>query len=376
MKKLLALLLLAVPALADADTFKLKDGTTVEGMIKSEDNREFVVSIEYSGGTITRQERIAKSNVVEVVRLTAEQVMEHDYAATQRYRLDPQVSFPVEFYNQAISNVFLPFVGQYANSVHVEELTEKIREWELERDLVAGGQARYGGKWVSLAAAAGQTQGDRARRALQQGKGYLAQRWYESAIGQLRAAGQMTNFPEVATEARQQEAEAYRQWVASLEGEQRKLGEELQRAQQEVQAAQGNVQQQQSTLQRLREKAQGFQGMGQSGFELQKANEIKAGEANRAFKEQLMNGIRLQQEQLAKKIADVQARAGTVPSPAAVAAAAPVGTTVDGMPRATSAPLKAPDVLESLVQLVQTYWIAFAGVFLLVVWIIFRSITS
>lgn len=372
---LIVVLAAGLVASASADTFKLKDGSVVEGMIRSEDDREFVITIEYSGGTITRTERLAKSNVVEVVRLTPEQVLEHDYAATQRYRLDPQVSFPVEYYNQAISGVFQPFLERYSNSPHVEELKQKIREWELERDLVAGGQARYGGKWISLAEAAQQSQAERARRMLQQGKTYLASRWFESAIAQLHAAGQMTNVPEVATAARQQEAEAYRRWLAALEAEQQKLGEDFARAQRDVEAAIAAVQQSQTALQRLRSQAQDVQRMGQSGFELQKANEIRAGEANRAFREQLVKAIHLQQEQLAKKIADVRTAAGMVPSPESVASAQTV-TSAEEAARATSAPLKAPDVLQSIVHLIQTYWIAFAGVFLLVVWVIFRSITS
>ena len=365
-----------VAAVAGGDTFKLRDGATVEGMIASESASEYVVDIEYAGGTITRQEHLAKSNVVELVRLTAEQLMEREFAATQRYRLDPQVSFPVEFYSQVISNSFAPFLRKYPGSVHAPEVTGKIQEWELERELVATGQARFGGKWISATEAAKQSQRERVRRLVQQGKGYLAQRWYESAIAQLHAAGRMTDFPELATEARHREVEAYRLWLEALGAEQKKLEEDMQRAQQNTQAAHANVQQRQTALQHLRSQAKNVHPMGQSGFELQKSSEISSSEADVTFKQQVIENIRVQQEQLAKKIADVQARAGTVSPPAAVAVSSPTTVAIDGTPRATAAPLKAPDVLETIVHLVKTYWIAFTGVFLLVVWGILRSLTN
>lgn len=386
MKKLLLLTVLVAPALASGDTLKLKDGTTMDGIIRSEDDREYVVAIEYAGGTITREERVAKSNVVEVVRFTPEQLMQREYEKTQRYRLDPQTSYQPDFYNQTISNVFVAFLRQYTNSPYTQELTKTIQDWELERDLVASGQALYGGKWISAAEAAKQSRRNRAQRLLRQGIAYLAQNGYESAVAQFHVAGQMTDVADVSAEARRQEAAAYKGWLDELGREQQQLNDELQRASQSTAEAPPEPAKPKTLRSHLRAPKPDYK-LGDGEFQLKKPDGNNAMSAAATFNETIINNLHVQQDALAKKIADVQARAGQVPGalpaggatagPATASSAQPATiTSVEEAQRATTAPMKAPDVLEALVKLCKNYWAAGVVAALVVLWVLLRAMNN
>lgn len=385
MKKWLLLMLVVVPALVRGDTLKLKDGTTVEGIIQSEDDRDYVVTIEYAGGTITREDRVAKSNVVDVVRFTPEQLLQRDYETTQRYRLDPQTSYPLAQYSETISNVFVAFLQKHPDSPYSAELTQKIRDWQLERDLVASGQTLLDGKWMSAADAAKIGRRTWAQSALRQGNAYLAQGGYESAVAKLHAVGQMTDVADLAGEARQREAAAYKTWLDQLTAQQQQLNNEIQRA---GQAAQQPGQQSSSITQTLRSRLYAptpDHQLGDDAFVMKKPEGVNALPAPQTMSESHVNNLRSQLDALAQKIAEVQARASKVgvASSASTPSAASTTTASSGQPatvgsveeaqRATAGSVKATDVLDKIVAMSKEYWIVGVGAGLLILWFAVRA---
>lgn len=387
------MLALVLPIAARADTFKLADGTTVEGALASETEHEYVVKIEYAGGTITREERIAKSNVVEIVRLTPEQAMERAWTAIHKYRLDPLSSFTVSQYNQTISNAFLPFLRQYPDSPHATELKQTISEWETERDLVAAGQARYADQWLPAERARKLLRRDYAQRELRLGEDLLARDSFERAIQHLHAAAQITDAPEIANEAREREAYAYKLWLLDLGRLQQELNDDLAEASQPPAASPSAPKL--TRPKPLRSHFPSWKGerklgqdspadvksLGQSA----QADAAKASDA--AFREYTIKMIHQQQDELAKKIADVQARAAqvgpaipvttTAAAPGALPSASPATvSTAEEAQQSASTPAKAPEVTQSIAGLVKKYWIPFAGIFGIVIWLIYRSVSS
>ena len=145
---------LAVMSAAWADQVKLKDGTVLDGTILAEDDKQITIEVAFGSGTITRQELVDKSNVVEIVRLTpeqkAEQQMTRDYEKAKKNQLDPATNYPLAAYDPVINDVFRKYLAQYTNSPYQQEITGWIAQWEAERDMVASGQRKYRGQWMSL----------------------------------------------------------------------------------------------------------------------------------------------------------------------------------------------------------------------------------
>jgi hypothetical protein len=95
------------PADTWADTVVMLDGSKVEGTIMAEDEKSITIEAAFAGGAIVQKKVIDKSTVKEVVRLTeaqrAAQSRERDFAAVNRYQLNPASSFSVEEYDRAAS---------------------------------------------------------------------------------------------------------------------------------------------------------------------------------------------------------------------------------------------------------------------------------
>ncbi len=228
------LLAVALGIAAHADTVKLKNGTVLEGTIVAEDDNQITIEVEYAGGTITRTETINKSGVAEVKRLTEE---EKAYQVVQKYELNPARSFPLARYDQAINDVFRPFVTRFPDSPHREEVMGKIVLWEAERAQVAAGRAKYRGEWMAAAEAFKLAEQERVEQLLQQGRTLLEQSRYEQAIQQFRAAVSMVKRPDLLIEIRHLQAEAYKLWLESLDRQRQKLTKDVEVYQQEADRA-------------------------------------------------------------------------------------------------------------------------------------------
>lgn len=211
-----------------ADVLKLKDGTTVEGNIVSETDTEIVVEKVYGSGSITSKDTILKSTVAEVVRDTpaekARQAMEQAYATTQRYKLDPQKSFTKEYYEQVIEGSLRKFIVEYSDSPYAKEVAEKIAAWETERDKVAGGQAKVGGRWMDTEEAKDLLAQEQAQTLVQQARSLMAVQRFADAAQRLEQAVAGDSLSASAAVAKRTQKECYQSWYRWL-GEQQKLWE-------------------------------------------------------------------------------------------------------------------------------------------------------
>ena len=117
---LAAVALAAVPGCAD--TLALKDGTVLDGDIIAEDDSSVSIHLEFAHGTITETRHVNKADIARIVRSTPEQraaeLTKRDYESLERYRLDPNTSYRLHYYDAVISNVFRKFLAQYPNSIY------------------------------------------------------------------------------------------------------------------------------------------------------------------------------------------------------------------------------------------------------------------
>ena len=117
---------------ARADTIKLKDGTSLEGAITAEDNSTVSILLEFARGTISQTRQINKTDIAGITRWTAAQRTEwettRDYEALQKYQLNPVNSYPTEYYDQIISNVFHAFLAKHSDSPVTSNVNARIVE--------------------------------------------------------------------------------------------------------------------------------------------------------------------------------------------------------------------------------------------------------
>jgi hypothetical protein len=373
-RRLVVLAVVCVAASALADLVKLKDGAVLDGTILAEDDKHITVEVELAQGSITKQEMVDKSNVVEIVRLTPEQKAERqmvrDYEKAKRYQLDPASSYPLATYDQVISSVFRKFLTQYTNSPHQQEIAVTITQWEAEREIVASGQAKYHGKWLAAAEAAKLVEQDRAKRLLQQGQGMLSKHRYDEAIKQFHALSQTGKDPQLVAEAHRLEAESYQRWLESLDREQQRINEEIQSSEERAAKAQSAKENAQANS--AKASGSNVRRMGVDGFSF---------EAARAESEAKI--AQNQAEQLRKELASVQQLASDLRTRAAGAAAGP-GPTALTAAQATSpqtaeqhatAANDGTAMLNGVVDWIKQKWIFIAGGLLIGLWLIARLFT-
>jgi hypothetical protein len=362
-------LCLFVAACGRADTVTLKDGTVIEGMIVSETDAEFVLKIEYAGGTISREQRVAKADVLELARATDEELMERAYEETRRHQLDPMTSLAPEVYDQTITNIFLAFLRRYTNSAHTQELTEKIEQWQAERDRVAAGEVRYRGEWLSGNEAAKAMNKARLTRQIQQARMLMSQRQYEQAIAQFHAASLSPDDAGLAAEARRLEGEACQTWVNVLTRQQQEAQQLVAQAEERVSSARQELERKQKILAHTQEVAKETRVLGQDGFFLQQTMDIKKAEASVQFAEQLLTKAREQEEAVTLRLAKIQGDAGNVqPLPTET-----IELTAAPEPTESARSLKSPDVLSNLTEMAQNYWLVAVAAVGLILWFLWRA---
>src|SRR5262245_3222491 len=87
---------------AVADTVRLKDGTVCDGDILSETDQQIVVRFTYGSSKISGTRTIKKTDVLEIIRLTAEQKrtqqMQQEFDELKEYQLRPDTSYTIEYY--------------------------------------------------------------------------------------------------------------------------------------------------------------------------------------------------------------------------------------------------------------------------------------
>lgn len=208
----------------------LKNGAQVQGTLLEQADESVTIEEEFAGGTITQTTTIPRTNIAELVTLseaeTAARAQQRAYDNLQRYQLSPSTSYSAEYYLQVIDNVFRPFLEAYPDSAHAGEVAEKIVQWQAEYRQVAGGKAKYQGRWMDAEAARQQLADQHGTELMRQARTLLSRGAYDQAIEKVRYVN--------TGEARELIADAYRRWLAALDAERDKAGSARQRALEQI----------------------------------------------------------------------------------------------------------------------------------------------
>lgn len=374
---------------AHADTIKLKDGTVLEGDITAEDEAMLSVYLEFSSGTITQTRLIKKADIAEVIRWTpaqrAQWQAKRDYENLERYRLTPERSYKVGYYDQIINDVFRKFLSQHPDSPHAASVTERIIEWRVERDMVAAGKAKFHGQWLPAPEAARLAERERGQQLLQQGRSLISQGELESAIQRLQPILSMSAQTDLVAQAESLLAPAYQQVMAGLDRQRQQLESEVSTTQQRVDQAQRAVNDAEASLKqamnggsslgglsRDAQSAPAYQAMGSGS---QPTALAQAAVANaRSDLNSALNHLELVQSQLAavvQKVTALQSRPpATRPS---VSTGEPQASANQPKPPApTSLTADSPDILVGIITWLKKYWPIIAGAGVVIVFVLSR----
>jgi hypothetical protein len=219
-------------------TIKLKDGALREGPILAEDDQKITIDAQFANGTITRKDTIRKVDIEIIARLDeserAQRLATMAYHGLGQYQLDPQNTSPLSYYDKVLNEIFKPFLTRYPNTAEANLLTNRITEWQAERDKVASGQAKRHGQWMAAAEAEKLEQTERVQQVLQETQALVAQGRFKLASDKLAPYCKTSQPPELATESRRLQAEIYRLWISSLETQQQQLNKDIQVAKERV----------------------------------------------------------------------------------------------------------------------------------------------
>ncbi|MBM3861951.1 MAG: hypothetical protein FJ395_20190 [Verrucomicrobia bacterium] len=222
MRYLALFLCIAVGVLAD--TLKLNNGTMVVGNIIAETDTEYIVERSLAGGTIKTKDSIRKSDVASVVRVTPEEkaavAMKEAYDALKRYQLDPNNSYAKDYYDQVLNGSFHKFLADYPDSSHAAELRERIAAWEAERDKVASGKMKVGGRWVEAVEVG-------LQQVVAQAQAYATQGKFQDAI-QLLQPFRNAKETAIAEEASRKAQQIQGMWQKYLDTRVRNIASEIQ----------------------------------------------------------------------------------------------------------------------------------------------------
>ncbi len=140
---LLCLLVTALPS--TADTFQLKDGTTVEGTIVSDTGDTYVLDVQVTK-TIRDERRILKADVVKVTR---EEPDAKAFEGISKLVPSPDLLSADEY---AVNIAAIEkFIKAYPTSSHLKDARKMLDTLKAEANKVAGGGMKIDGKIVSAA---------------------------------------------------------------------------------------------------------------------------------------------------------------------------------------------------------------------------------
>lgn len=143
--KTLHLLLLA-PALlgiAAADTFRMRDGSNLEGIIISETDDTYVAMIQVTP-TIRDQRNIAKKDVLEIV---TEKADEKEFVALTKLVPTPDLLTAEDY--AARTKSLEEFVKRHPDTSHKAEVDSMIKTLEAEAEVIREGGVKWKGKLIT-----------------------------------------------------------------------------------------------------------------------------------------------------------------------------------------------------------------------------------
>ena len=340
----------AAAAEKDLVTLRLKDGSSVTGVVRSEDAEQITVEAELASGTILQSRTIKKDDIAEITRLTAAQIAERDlgrdYDAIGKYQLDPLTSYPAAYYDQVIKGAFERFLVRHPDSPYENEILEKIIAWKKERDQVNTGQVKVHGKWVPREEGTRLLATERTERLLQQGEAYLVQGQCELAIQRLQEAATNAPSPELQQQTRALKLTAYRQWLENLDRQREQLEVAIQKAMTPL--AHARQQEAQARAVQQKQAADPVQRMGTKAT----ASQVEHAHALVTASEKQLADLRAQLAAVERQIGVTRARADKEGVPPTVVRPEKPAATVATLP-----PAHDPELLEGIAQWWKQWWL-------------------
>ncbi len=336
---------------ARADTVKLKDGTTLEGEIVAEDDSTIAILLEFAGGTITQTRHISKADIAGITRWTpqqkAERETQREYENLEKYQLNPVNSYPAEYYDQVISNVFRAFLAKHPDSPDTTNVTARITEWKAERDLVNAGNVKFHGRWSPAAEIAPLVERAWGQQLLQQGRELISQRRYESAVERLQFVVRLERQPELVSQAMPLLTSAYQSATNMLERQQRQLTHDVFTAQERVDQASQALRAAQALL------PPPTSANSQSNTDAQRA--VDKARDDLAMAQNDLASTKSQLDVVKQKLTTLKSR----PPVAAISTSVPQPTKAQSAPSSSPAPAaESTDVLGGLVTWAKNNWVA------------------
>jgi hypothetical protein len=376
--------LAAVPG--RADTLTLKDGTVLDGDITAEDDSSVSIYLESAHGTITETRHINKGDIARIVRSTPEQRaaehMKRDYEALERYRLDPNTSYQLDYYDAVIGNVFRKYLAQYPNSIYGSNVTDRIAHWVTERNLVAMGRMKFHGRWLPAAEGARLAQQERAQQLLRQSRRQISQGRFDPAIRQLQSVLSMSTQPELVSQARSLLVSAFQQETAVLDRQRNQLEADISSAQGRVDHAQQAVNAAEASLNQSVNSRQSFArpapvgslrqtlgGGAQSS--VQNQNAVDAARTTLAIEQGNLDQARSQLNDVVQKLAALKSQASTIGARWGIDLGGARPVAASSPPPTTSS---SPDLLVGLANWVRNDWMYMAAGLLVLLFLLSRAI--
>ncbi|MCW1887740.1 hypothetical protein OKA04_23585 [Luteolibacter flavescens] len=134
--------LLAIASVS-ADTFELKDGTTIEGTIVKEDGSDYIISVQVTK-SIKDERRVPKADVV---KQTAEQKDETEFAELAKLVPTPDLQSAETYQAQTIK--VESFIKRHPQSPKKVEALKLLSVLEKEFDVVTAGGVKFKGELIS-----------------------------------------------------------------------------------------------------------------------------------------------------------------------------------------------------------------------------------
>lgn len=372
-----------------ADTVTLKDGTVLEGEIRAEDDATLSIYIEFAGGTITETRQINKTDIANIVRLTPEQRVvwqaKRDYEGIQKYQLNPSFSYPLDYYDQVVRDVFRKFLTNHPDSAYTTNVTARIAQWETERDVVAAGKMKFHGKWLPAAEGARLAERERGQQLLQQSRLLVSQGRLESAIQQLEKVRSLSAQPDLVSQARTLLVSALQQTIASLDRQRQQLETDVasaqqwvNRAQQAVNTAEGAQAKTPSSGLTTRQPAPlsaPYQAMGgDSQFVVQNQTAVNNARGDLAQAQAYLNQTRSQMDDVTQKLGALRTRASTVEARWGITETGNAETAKTQPAASPTSTVKSPDVLAGTTSWIRDNWTYMAVGLLVLLFLLSRLV--
>lgn len=212
-------------------TIKLKDGRVLEGPVLLENDQQITVVAQFANGTITRKYQLDRSDIASITHLNVtdrdQRLATVAYHDLGKYQLDPQNSYPLSYYDSAITDGFRAFLSKYPHALEAGAVTNRLAAWQEERDKVASGQVKFHGQWMAAAEANKLAEAERTQQILQDARSLMAQGQFEAATEKLAPYYGGAESTLLVVESRRLQVDVYRLWISSLQTAQDQLTKDL-----------------------------------------------------------------------------------------------------------------------------------------------------